>query len=126
MYPSEVFLRERIKAAGLAPKEIALRAGYANIAKGIRRLEEFLRQGRGGGQLAGRLPEILGFPAAILEEKLRETEAVLEREQEARTVYDLQGRVVPAASYQDRSIHNGVLRINFGRGWQEITSLPGL
>lgn len=215
MYPSEAFLRERIKATGLSPREIALRAGYANITKGIRRLEEFLRQGRGGGQLAGRLPEILGFPAAALEEKLRETEAVLEREQEARdragyrphlfarterdcpsqlvlcaltgglrwrvlelpayfaslspwrqervvrglvqrmmhktggglhffgkirhfvlsreydepqearTVYDLQGRLVPAASYADRSIHNGVLHVNFGRGWREIPPLPG-
>lgn len=77
MYPSEVFLREKIKASGLAPGDIVRRAGYTNIAKGMRRLKEYLPQCLGGGVLPAALPAILGFEAGELAVKVRETRAIV-------------------------------------------------
>jgi len=83
MYPIEEFVRNRMKELGLSPKDMARKAGYKDISKGMRRVEMFLPEGRRGGLVEERLHEILEVDRAVVDEKLKETRNIMGEMEEA-------------------------------------------
>jgi hypothetical protein len=84
MYPIEAFISTRIKELRLKKTDIARNAGYSNTAKGLRRLEEFTKTGKGTPQITSNIHTILCVPESAIVEKIEETQRIMEAEEEAR------------------------------------------
>ena len=84
MYPIEMFISTRIKELKLKKTDIVRRAGYSNIAKGLRRLEEFTKTGMSVPLISASIHEILQVPKSAIVEKIQETQRIMEAEEEAR------------------------------------------
>jgi hypothetical protein len=73
--PIQALIEDRIRALGLKRRDLVLRAGYNNVAKGHRRLSELI----GGdldhhtGGLISRLPAALDVPAEVVNEAITAT-----------------------------------------------------
>jgi len=65
--PIQALLHEHLKAIGISDAELVRRAGYQNISKGLRRLEE-VRAGNfaHAGKLLDALPAIFGVPPEVV------------------------------------------------------------
>jgi hypothetical protein len=82
-YPISRFLQGIIHDSGLRPSEFVQRIGYKNIAKGLRRLNEWLEDGGGEADCLRRIVDAFQPDAGELEKALADTEAIhgLERKQ---------------------------------------------
>jgi hypothetical protein len=62
----EVFVRNRLNDLGLAPTDLVRRAGYKNVAKGLRRLDElYAGNFESAHGLIERLPSALELPSTL-------------------------------------------------------------
>ena len=80
-YPISKLIARILTDSGLRRSEFVQSIGYRNTAKGLRRLDEWLNQGRGDEACIQRIASAYQSHAAELEQALDETEAIHEREQ---------------------------------------------
>jgi hypothetical protein len=72
--PIQILIRSRSKEFGLRPTDLVLRAGYNNIAKGLRRLDElYAGNFEGASGLMERLPGALDLPKTTIEQAVEES-----------------------------------------------------
>jgi hypothetical protein len=82
--PIKLLVEERCRVLGLTRRDIVHRAGYRNVSKGLRRLDELIagewRRARG---LIDRLPVALNVAAEIVNEAVSETERQMRAAEDA-------------------------------------------
>jgi hypothetical protein len=79
-YPVSRFLRRIIRESGLRRSQFIQAIGFKNTSKGLRRLDEWLGDGRGDQGCLQRIVDRYHPDPAELQSCLRETEAIQERE----------------------------------------------
>jgi hypothetical protein len=80
MYSIQKFVLEQIKEKGLKRAEFVRRAGYTNISKGCRRLDDFLNGDEFNPEFISRLKSALDDRSTKFEEQLRETKREIQCE----------------------------------------------
>jgi hypothetical protein len=75
--PISQLVQSRMEAAGLTRTTLVAALGYANRDRGLRRLDDLLRQGKLNPFLAERLPAALGLAAGELEAAHAESQRLL-------------------------------------------------
>jgi hypothetical protein len=74
VYPIKLLIEDRRRLLGLTRQDVVRRAGYRNISKGCRRLDELLAgELRTARALIDRLPASLEVPAEVVTEAVAET-----------------------------------------------------
>src|SRR5205823_4780131 len=79
-YPISRFLQRIIHNSGLRPSEFVQGIGYHNVAKGLRRVQEWLESGNGETDCLQRIVDAFNPDPAELETALAETDAIHEQE----------------------------------------------
>jgi hypothetical protein len=84
VFPIKLLIEDRRRLLGLTRRDVVRRAGYRNVSKGLRRLDELLagewRKARG---LIDRLPAALGMPAETVNEAVSETDRQMRAAEDA-------------------------------------------
>ncbi len=80
MYAIQKYVVEIMKEKGLRKSDVARKVGYKNIAKGCRRLHEFLNDLQCNSMVVDNLHVALDVPREEINEKLKETQCELEEE----------------------------------------------
>jgi hypothetical protein len=82
--PIKLLIEDRRRLLGLTRRDVVRRAGYRNVSKGLRRLDELLsgewRKARG---LIDRLPAALDMPAETVNEAVSETDRQMRAAEDA-------------------------------------------
>jgi hypothetical protein len=82
--PIQILIRSRSKELGLRPTDLVLRAGYKNIAKGLRRLDElYAGNFEGASGLMERLPGALDLPKITIEQAVEDSHRHIAEAEEA-------------------------------------------
>ncbi|MEJ5362965.1 MAG: hypothetical protein WHV26_12970 [Spirochaetota bacterium] len=80
MYAIHKFLLDTMKQKNLSKKDVALRLGYKNISKGIRRIDEFIQEGTLNENIIKNLHIALDESVSKVLEKLEETKQQIAEE----------------------------------------------
>jgi hypothetical protein len=73
-FPIEVLIRTRSNELGLRPTDLVLRAGYKNVAKGLRRLDELYSGNfEGASGLIERLTAALNLPETTIRQAIEDS-----------------------------------------------------
>jgi hypothetical protein len=79
-YPVSRFLQRVIQESGLRRQQFVRAIGFKNTSKGLRRLDDWLADGRGDEHLLRRIVDLYHPDPAELQSALQETEAIHQRE----------------------------------------------
>jgi len=82
--PIETLVRARANELGLAPVDLVRRAGYKNVAKGLRRLDKlYVGYFEGARGLIGTLPDALDVPEATIRQAIDDSRRQIAKTAEA-------------------------------------------
>jgi len=119
--PLKSLIESGLKAQAITRGELAIRLGYRNINKALRRVDEFVADPVTGDPIAAKLVEALALPQAAFDEAIRKRHEQLEAWDRAAFRPYLQIRLLkPPSSIMVAALVPGLSHIQLSEGLHEL------